>query len=159
MSCQQATKDLQQRTAENEKALSSNFKRFIDNAWNNKNMDTLKSVSVENYIKNMNGIQVAANQSEMQAHMKLYFIGFPDGKITIDETTVKDLNLFTHWTFSGTNTGVFGETAPTGKKIQVTGYSKILFNDEGKMVREDEYYNELELLQQLGYTLQPPILE
>lgn len=159
VSCQLGDKTSKQQSDENESALSSTYKSFINGAWNDKNMDALKSVSIENYIKNLNGIQVAGNQSEMQAHMKVYFIGFPDTRVTVDDVIIKDRYLFTHWTFTGTNTGVFGETAPTGKKIQVSGYSKIAFDEQGRMVQEDEYYNELELLEQLGYTLNPPILK
>ncbi len=145
--------------SEQERLIVTNFGNFIEASWNEKNMDTLKSVSTENYIRNQNGIQVASNQSEMQALMNVYFMGFPDAKMTIDTIVVKDQQLFTRWTFNGTNTGVFGGTPATGKKISLSGCATASFNTKGKMIQENVYYNELELLQQLGYTLVPPVLE
>jgi len=64
-----------------------------------------------------------------------------------------------HWTILGTNTGVFGESPPTGKKIKINGITHIKFDNKGKIIYEDVFYNELLLLQQLGYTLLPPTLE
>ena len=74
-------------------------------------------------------------------------------------TQIKDRHLFAHWTFTGTNTGIFGEFPATGKKAKVSGMSLLSFDEEGKLYREEVYYNELDLLQQLGYTLVPPALE
>ena len=142
-----------------EQAITTNFNSFIENAWNYKNMDSLKSVSVENFIRHLNGIQVASNQNEMEANMNIFFNGFPDLKISIENSTIKDNQLFAHWTFKGTNTGIFGEAPATGKSIIVSGYSELSFDTEGKIIREDVYYNELQLLQQLGYTLNPPIVD
>lgn len=139
--------------------MRANFDIFIENGWNKKDMSMFRAISAENYIRNLNGIQVANNQSEMEANMNIYFTGFPDSKLSVDNITIKDHHLFTHWTFNGTNTGVFGETGPTGKKIKVSGFSTIEFNGKGKIIREDIYYNELELLQQLGFTLNPPVVE
>jgi len=139
--------------------MRANFDIFIENGWNKKDMPMFRAISAENYIRNLNGIEVANNQSEMEANMNIYFTGFPDSRLSVDNITIKDLHLFTHWTFSGTNTGVFGETGPTGKKIKVSGFSTIEFNGKGKIIRESVYYNELELLQQLGFTLNPPVVE
>ena len=139
-----------------EQAITTNFNSFIENAWNYKNMDSLKSVSVKNFIRHLNGIQVASNQNEMVANMNIFFIGFPDLEVSIENRTIKDNQLFAHWTFKGTNTGLFGEAPATGKSIIVSGYSELSFDMEGKIIQEDVYYNELQLLQQLGYTLNPP---
>jgi len=142
-----------------EQAITTNFNSFVENAWNFKNMDSLRSVSVDTMIRHLNGIQVASNQNEMEANMNIFFKGFPDLKVSILNSTIKDNQLFAHWTFKGTNTGIFGEAPATGKSIIVSGYSELSFNTEGKIIQEDVYYNELQLLQQLGYTLNPPVVD
>ena len=63
------------------------------------------------------------------------------------------------WHSTGTNTGRFGELPATGKKVKIEGLSHLYFNEDGKMYQEDVFYNELNLLQQLGYSLNPPIVE
>jgi steroid delta-isomerase-like uncharacterized protein len=140
-------------------AMTASFSTFIEDAWNGRNMDSLRAVSVENYIRNLNGIQVAKSQNEVEANMNIFFNGFPDSKLVVDDIVIKDNRLFAHWTFTGTNTGIFGEVAPTGKNATLSGYSNIHFNSDGKITQEDVYYNELQLLQQLGYSLIPPVVE
>ena len=139
--------------------LKSTFHNFIEYAWNNNNVDSLNPLMEDNFVKYLNGIPIAENKSEMEANMNIYFKGFPDGKISVEDVKVKGDDLFAQWVYTGTNTGIFGEFPPTGKKVTVQGYTHIEFSEEGKMIREVVYYNELELLQQLGYTLNPPVLE
>jgi steroid delta-isomerase-like uncharacterized protein len=157
LTCKQGHDD--EMKTKQERAITTNFSSFVENAWNDKNMDSLRSVSVDNFIRHLNGIQVASNQNEMEANMNIFFNGFPDLKISIENSTIKDNQLFAHWTFKGTNTGKFGEAPATGKSIIVSGYSELSFDMEGKIIREDVYYNELQLLQQLGYTLNPPVVD
>ncbi len=138
--------------------MKQNFDRFIE-SMNNKDMMVFRQVSIENCVRNLNGITVARHQNEMEANINVFMNGFPDAKITADEVDTSDDLLFAQWTFSGTNTGTFGDFPPTGKKVKVSGFSSVQFDEQGKMVREAVYYNELDLLQQLGYTLNPPILK
>ncbi len=146
-------------TLENERELVSNFKSFVHDVWNERDMDRFEALSAENYAKNLNGVRVVNNRSEAEVQLNGYFMGFPDARVSTADIVVKDHHLFTQWVFSGTNTGRFAGTAPTGKKIEIKGYSKVLFNKEGKIIREDAYYNELEMFRQLGYTLNAPIME
>ncbi|MCW5517006.1 ester cyclase [Muriicola sp. Z0-33] len=142
-----------------EELLRNTYDNFVEYAWNNSNMDSLTILMEENFVKYHNGIQIAENKSEMEANMNIYFKGFPDGRLSVDNVQVKGDNLFAQWVYMGTNTGMFGEFAPTGKKVKIHGYTHIEFNAVGKMIKEAVYFNELELLQQLGYTLNPPVLE
>jgi len=142
-----------------EKAITSNFDSFIAYAWNNKNMDSLRSVASEGYIRQLNGINVAENLNELEANMNIYFNGFPDLKVTILHRTIKNNQLFAQWSFEGTNTGVFGEEPATGKHVVVSGYTEVTFDEQANIMHEKIFYNELQFLQQLGYTLNKPIVE
>ena len=142
-----------------EQRLNSQLVTFIDSCWNNQNVEAFEGISTTDFIRNLNGISVAKNQTEMEAHMKVFFTAFPDLEISLEETDVKGDKIFLLWQSTGTNTGVFGEVAATGKKVKINGLSHLYFDETGKLFREDVYYNELDLLQQLGYTLTPPNLE
>ena len=132
---------------------------FIDSCWNEKNMNALKTITSEDFIRKINGIQVAKNQSELESHMHVYFKAFPDINVSIKKYFVKDHQLFIQWLITGINTGIYGEFPATGKRIKIEGFTTAHFNNEGKLIEEDVCYNELDLLQQLGYTIKPPILE
>lgn len=84
---------------------------------------------------------------------------FPDLQATIDETIVKGDRIIWIWTFRGTNTGPLhtpmGDLPPTDKKVKFSGVA-IDRVENGKVVEEWVYFNVLDLLQQLGFTLAPP---
>ncbi|MDE3740792.1 ester cyclase [Maribacter polysaccharolyticus] len=142
-----------------EQTLAKNFNTYITHAWNQKNMDSLRTISVQNCSRQLNGIKIAENLNELEANLNIYFIGFPDLKISIDHSAIKNNQLFALWTFEGTNTGTFAESDATGKHITVSGYTEITFDQMGKIAIERTFYNELALLQQLGYALVPPVVE
>lgn len=78
---------------------------------------------------------------------------------TIDETMVDGDKILFVWTFSGTQTGVFrtplGDIPPTGKKVKFSGVA-IDRLVEGKVVEEWVYFNVLDFLMQLGFSIVPP---
>ena len=142
-----------------ESQLNRQLVTFIDSCWNNKDIRAIQDLTTSDFVRNMNGIRVARNQQEMEAHMKVFFKAFPDLKVSVEETDVKGNKVFLLWQSKGTNTGIYGEMAATGKKVKINGLSQLYFNEAGKLYREDVYFNELDLLQQLGYSLNPPNLE
>ncbi|MBT8384099.1 MAG: ester cyclase [Bacteroidia bacterium] len=142
-----------------EKNNSSTLEIMITECWNNKNMEKLREIASDDFVRNVNDITVAKSRNEMEAAMNLFFTGFPDLNVTLSNTVVQGNRIFTNWTATGTNTGVYGEVQATGKKVKFSGYAIDYYDESGKFIREDIYYNELMLLQQLGYGLSPPIME
>lgn len=135
------------------------LRAYVEKSWNLKDTLLLKELTSPGFKRSMNGIRVSSTQRELQSNMQVFFKGFPDLEIKITGLAGKDRDRIVEWKAEGTNTGVFGETPATGKKINVSGISWIRFDPDGRMTEEQVYYNELELLQQLGYTLTPPMLE
>ena len=104
-------------------------------------------------------MNLASSKNELSANLQVYFTGFPDLRIELDNMISDGNQIYISWTLNGTNTGLFGELPPTGKKIKISGISRMRFDDQGKILLEEVSYNELSLLQQLGHTLTPPVLE
>ncbi len=156
ISCKPENKSLE--LSMNDK-LTNNLSLLIDSCWNDQKVSKLNQLVGKNFIRILNGINVARNENEMAAHMNVYFTGFPDLKIQYSDAYIQGNNIFMNWECTGSNTGVFGEMPATGKKIKIQGLSHLYFTKEGKLYKEDVYYNELDLLQQLGYTLTSPVLE
>jgi len=142
-----------------EKMIETKIETFINSYLNKKNETVLNTILIEDYVRRVNGITVASNSEELKASMNIFFIGFSDLQIINERSYIKDNEVFVHFTFTGTNTGVFAEAPATGKKVKVSGLSHFYFNEEGKMYQEDVFYNELGFLQQLGHSLIPPVTE
>lgn len=83
----------------------------------------------------------------------------PDVKFALDELYVKGDKLAWVFTMSGTITGPvgtpFGDIPPSGKTIRVSGVAVDRIAG-GKIVEEWVYFNLLDLLQPMGFTLTPP---
>jgi steroid delta-isomerase-like uncharacterized protein len=127
--------------------------------WNKRDLNKLNEITSENISRSVNNIIRANDRKEVKANMNVIMTAFPDLFVKINNLQFSGNTAYIHWNMAGTNTGIYGEFPATGKKINVSGVSKIQFSVEGMINSEDVFYNELELLQQLGYTLNPPIVE
>ena len=84
-----------------------------------------------------------------KAYYANFVTGFSDRKFTVVETFAKGEKLVKYWRFTGTHTGVFFGIPATGKKVDVIGctIAKIV---DGKITEEQDFFDNLEFLQQLG---------
>ncbi len=151
--------DEQNRQLKLENIYTKNISTFIETCWNKKDLSPLNEIIDNDYSRIVNNVTIIENSNELEANMKVLFTGFPNLFVSIDKMVFKDNLVYFYWVFTGTNTGVFGEIPATGKKVIVKGFTIVHFNNEGQIFHENVYYNELDLLQQLGYTLLPPIVD
>ncbi len=143
---------------ETEQAILTNQAKIAE-AWSKNDVDTFKALTSANLVRNTNGVKSAGNQGEYIELISVFHTAFPDFNVVIDNYFLKDGKSYMYWTCTGTNTGEFMGNAPTGKAITTHGMSVWTFNDDGIAVREDAFYDNMELYNQLGYTLSPPQAE
>ena len=156
-SCQQGEETAEEGITEEEAKVM--YDRYLE-ARHTINLDMLDEIYAEdivvhdpNYPEDIIGL----------ANLKEYYSNnhkaLPDLHFTIDEIIVKGNKIFCVWTFTGTNSGPLktplGEIPATGKKVQFSGAAIDLL-DEGKIVEEWLYFNVLQIMQQLGFTINPP---
>lgn len=83
----------------------------------------------------------------------------PDLLMAFSEVVTQGDKTATAWTMTGTQTGPMlmpGGTLPaTGRKVSITGLA-IDYMKDGKFAKEVVIFNLLDMLMQLGFTLQPP---
>ena len=146
-------------TAYNEDNNEKTVESYVTTVWNNKDLSGIEVFFSKEFSRRINNVEIATNKKELAAHIQVYFNGFPDLHLTVNKISSLQNQIFINWTIKGTNTGVFGELPVTGKKITVSGISRFDMNENGEIVFEDIFYNELSFLQQLGYNLSPPKVE
>ena len=88
--------------------------------------------------------------------MNQFHTGFPDFKVSLDSYFLKDGKSYINWTCTGTNTGPFMDNPPSGKKMEIHGYSVWAFDSNGLAVQENAFFDNMDMLSQLGYTVTPP---
>ena len=124
-------------------------------AWNTGNVDLLDDV-VDNNIVRTAPEAITRNISDLKQFKTLitdFRKAFPDMKVTVKETYFSDGHGTIKWNFQGTNTGP-GEMPPTNKAVDITGVSLAKYENE-KLVREELYFDALEMLSQLGHLSVP----
>ncbi len=145
-------------SAEKERKNLKTCLSFVDNIWNNKDISSLDSFFAEEFSRDVNNIEAATNLMELTAIFNIYFTAFPDLHFTIEQITPIDEQIYMTWKMTGTNTGVFGDDPPTGKKVQISGMTRLDFDSDNRIVKQNVFYTELSLLQQLGYELNKPTI-
>jgi steroid delta-isomerase-like uncharacterized protein len=85
---------------------------------------------------------------------------FPDMKMAFKETVLQGNKAATMWTLTGTQTSPMqtpiGALPATGKKVRITGLAIDCMKD-GKFEKEIVIYNVLDMMMQMGFTLNPPV--
>jgi steroid delta-isomerase-like uncharacterized protein len=78
-----------------------------------------------------------------------YRAGFPDLHIRVDEQCAEGNLVCTRWTATGTHSGEFWGTLPTGKQATVTGMTMDRI-ENGRVAESWTNWDALGLMQQLG---------
>ncbi len=143
---------------ETEKTLESYSKTYLE-AWSNNDTSLVKHIVIRNFVRNVNGEITSSNQTGLMLKMNFWHTALPDFKVVENEIMVDGNRSFINWTSKGTNTGMFGEMTPTGKKSKTEGFSVLTFDDSGQLIHENTFYDFLGVMQDWGYTLLPPNME
>ena len=92
-----------------------------------------------------------SGRDAIAAGLTQFFTAFPGCKIGNKRILVGDHVAVDEWVFAGTNTGPgFGGGPSTGKAVGVNGVSVFVFNDDGLIKEEHEYFDSPTMLAQLG---------
>ena len=140
-----------------EKIIAANDALFA--AWNSGDASIMEANMAEDFTRKQNGEPGAKNREEYIGLMKFFRTAIPDMTFTYELVSIKGNTTFSKWTTTGTNSGMFGDQPPTGKSGTTHGFTIFTYNDEGKVISEEAYYDQLSYLQAWGYTVTPPAIK
>jgi steroid delta-isomerase-like uncharacterized protein len=124
--------------------------------WNEANLTIVDKVYAPEIVRHDCGLpEDIVGLENIKKYLENFFDAFPDLNITIDETIAGGDKLAQRWTLTGTNTGSMANMPPTGKNVRVSGVS-IIHMVNGKAIEIWDFYNALDMYQQLGFTITPP---
>lgn len=143
--------------AENMRQSMLKTNKDLFKAWNDKDKNLMSSHLAEDFVRYANGKKEFTGRDQYLAMMDSLNTAFPGFEI-IDKGNTRAFGNKTYgaFVFSGTNEGNFMGNPPTGKKADVEGYAIWTFNDEGKAISEEVYFDRLDWITQLGYETSPP---
>ena len=141
----------QEKTNSSNNQVEDNIKMYT-NVWdeilNKGNIDMIDTHFASNYV-NKTVTSTVNGQAEAKEFFGAFLTGFSNIKFVVDEIFGVDDRLVKRWTFTGTHTGDFAGVPPTGKVITLSGIS-VSRIENGKIVEELDYMDDLGFMQQLG---------
>jgi steroid delta-isomerase-like uncharacterized protein len=153
--------DLQANEAEKNMSVDEKtMKKAIDDivvAWNTNDQKAMASLMVNDFVRTENGNVIVKNSSEYATNlMDVFFGAFPDFKVILNNYKIVGNEIHINWTCKGTNTKPFQGNPATNKAIVTHGHSIWTMDRDGKLSREDAFYDNLTLFDQLGYSAPAP---
>jgi predicted ester cyclase len=123
----------------------------INRMWNNGDVSHVKELFVPDFVRHEPPHRVFEGPQALADHILGVRKQYPDMIVTIDETIFDGERMVVKWRFRGTEKGVYpgSEFSPSGNGVEFEGVD-ILHLDEGKIVKDHVYYDDLNVLQQLG---------
>ena len=133
----------------NEKLLDRYVERY-----NAGDLDGVMDLYADDAVQNMPDGTFVGREA-IRDRLAQELIAFPDVNHVVRSFVEQGDAFCDEWTFAGTHTGSLllpdgRELAPTGKRIEVRGMELCQVNDDGKLILNTLYYDNLAVLVQLG---------
>jgi steroid delta-isomerase-like uncharacterized protein len=132
--------------------------RRYDEAFNAQDAETRLAYQAADIEVVLPGGTTLRGPEQVAAAVGSFWEALPDIRITSEHEVAADDAVVTEGTLSGTHTGVFrttqGDIPASGNRVELR-YASVKQIRDGKVAHENLYFDQLELLQQLG-ALPPP---
>ena len=133
----------------------TDFKNLWDRAdelWEQKDPDLIESV----YASNFNRISpggTSTNVAELSEELEAIKNAYPDMTLDLERYEILGDKVVVHWSVDGTFTGELGGVKGNGEPFKdITGVS-IFTIENGKIVKDDSYWDTFAIFGQTGYTI------
>jgi len=122
-------------------------------AWNENDKKAMAETMTADFVRTENGTVLATSAAEYGTKlMDIFFASFPDFQVILDDYNIVGNKIHINWTCKGTNTKPFQGNPATNKAMVTHGHSTWTIQSDGKFSREDAFYDNLTLFNQLGYS-------
>ncbi|MEO0770442.1 MAG: ester cyclase [Cyanobacteria bacterium J06649_4] len=115
--------------------------------YNANNLELLSEILADDYVGHVNAHDIKGAEAA-KGFIGGFLEGIPDANYEVVDTLVTGNKVITRWICTGTQTGNFFGSAPTGKAIDVTGIT-IFEIVEGKISQLWNNWDQFTMVQQL----------
>ena len=126
-------------------------RRFYAEVWDRGNVEFAHEVFADDYVRHdlrpTQALPGAAGMAKIAADFRR---AFPDARWRVDIVLGEDDLVAARWTATGTHTGAWGDSEPTGKAATFSGVNIYRFGPDGKVAEIWNHRDDLGLMEQLG---------
>jgi steroid delta-isomerase-like uncharacterized protein len=131
--------------------------RAAHESWNKRDFAGVLRNTAENLVYRDQAQTLTLNgRDKFREWAESWAKAFPDGRITKSEYIDGGDVIVARLIVEGTNTGPFGSLQPTGRRLSLPFCEICQFDQQGRLVSGNCYYDQYTVLTQLGH-LQPLI--
>lgn len=141
----------------NEKHVQDNIKMYSetwDHIVNDANLDLINNTNFTEDITLVTSPENIVGIENFKAYYTNFITGFSDIEFTLEDVFGQGDKIVKHWRFKGTHSGDFFGIPATGKKVDVNGVTLVEMK-EGKIAKEQDFFDNLVFMQQLGIASSP----
>jgi steroid delta-isomerase-like uncharacterized protein len=135
------------------------LREFIERVWNRGDLDAAADYLADHYTVHSDpGDPWEGHTLALDAFR--FRLGasrapFPDLTFELDEVVAAGDRVAASWTMRGTHTAAMGDLPPSGRRIEVRGFTVYYFAD-GRITGHRQVVDRLAVMQQLGLMPPPP---
>jgi steroid delta-isomerase-like uncharacterized protein len=123
---------------------------FYEEVWNKGNVDVALEVFADDYMRHdLRPTKALAGAEGQRRIAEDFRSAFPDLTFNVDLVLAEGDLVAARWTAQGTNTGRWGDQAPTGNSVTFSGVNIFRFA-QGKVIEIWNHRDDLGLMQHLG---------
>ncbi len=141
----------------NEKHVQDNITMYSqtwDNIINNGDLDLINDSNFDEGITLVSSPENVVGIDDFKAYYSNFITGFSNVEFTIADVFGQGDKLVKHWRFKGTHSGDFFGIPASGKTVDIEGVTLVKMKD-GKIAQEQEFFDNMVFLQQLGIVSAP----
>jgi len=126
--------------------------------WNEGDMSLVEQIYTPDCVRHDCGLPVdIVGLDALKKHFESFRTAFPDLVMTVDDIIYQENKIVWLWTMKGTNTGQLQGLSSTNQAVFLSGVSLTSVLD-GKINEVWDFYNQAAFLQQLKFTIVPPVV-
>lgn len=133
-------------------------KSFYEEVFNQHNAQNAEKFIAKDAVSHASPPEAPKGLEGAKQLFGMYFLAFPDMKITVEDMIAEGDKVVSRYTMTGTHKGEFMGIAATNKKFTTTGI-EILRIADGKFVEHWAASDDLGMMQQLGVIPMPSAAE
>ena len=137
-------------------ATQANMHQRLFECWNRRDFDAYRELLHPEYSFEASDGRIIEGGPKIGVSMaKMYAAAFPDCVITVTNTVAAGNTLVSEFVARGTHGGRFMGIAATGEPVEIHCCNIVELRD-GKIFKEREYVDTVEILKQIGSDLRRP---
>jgi predicted ester cyclase len=130
----------------------------IDTLWEQKDVSLAGNVYAESFTRISPG-GTSTSYDELANELNAIKAAYPDMTLDLESYDLCGNMAVVHWSVNGSYTGEMVGIKGNGKPFSdVTGVT-IIFVEDGKIVKDDSYWDTFAVFAQAGYSISEPVME